>query len=396
MDMKRNEGGENTPERRVAMIDDRMDCCDGADPVSRRTFLLSLLSTITSDCAGPTSNGSAKRERELLDEAANLQHLAAVDLHSHPGPFGGRNVFPEASVEIASAFADMRRGGLDAALFSLPSDRPVIRRNSPTGRTRQFREPERGELFRFVQTHFDKVLGRMDRMTALSPHDVFAFKRKGSPCAIIGLEGADALEGDLSRVKLFYDRGVRVIQLLHYRINEVGDIMTEPVRHGGLTPFGRNVVKEMNRTAMIIDVAHAHFETLRGVVAESRHPVIDSHTRSMNRIKARRARSNNELRAVANKGGVIGVWPLTRKERGETFDDFVKDIDYVKFVVGIDHVGIATDLNGLGTRTVVPTHKEFALITAGLLSQGRAEADVKKIIGGNFIRVFREVTENRV
>jgi microsomal dipeptidase-like Zn-dependent dipeptidase len=113
----------------------------------------------------------------------------------------------------------MRLGRLDAALFSLPSDRPVIRRNSLTGRTRQFREPERGELFRFAQFHFDKVLGRMEGMIALSPPDVFAFKRKGLPCAIIALEGADALEGDLSRVKLFDDRGIRVIQLLHYRIN---------------------------------------------------------------------------------------------------------------------------------------------------------------------------------
>ena len=80
--------------------------------------------------------------------------------------------------------------------------------------------------------------------------------------------------------------------------------------------------------------------------------------------------------------------------RGQTFDDFLADIDYVKSVIGTDHVGIGTDLNGMGVETVVPTHKEFALIPAGLLARGHTESDVAKIVGGNFMRVFREVTEN--
>ncbi|MGH7772992.1 MAG: dipeptidase, partial [Candidatus Binatia bacterium] len=290
------------------MIDDWTDCCDGSNPVTRRTFVLSLLATIVSACAGPTLSGSGKRERELLDEAANLYRQAAVDLHSHPGPFAGAPIFPGASRELTSALADMRLARLDAALFSLSSDRPVIRRDPSAGLTRQFREPEPGELFRFAQSHFDKVLSQMDGMIALSAADVVAFKRKGVPCAILAFEGADALDDDLSRVKLFYDRGIRVIQLVHYRINAVGDIMTEPIKHGGLTPFGRDVVKEMNRTGMIIDVAHAHSETVRGALAESRHPVLDSHTRPTVRIETRRARSDDELRAVAKKGGVIGVW----------------------------------------------------------------------------------------
>jgi membrane dipeptidase len=220
-------------------------------------------------------------------------------------------------------------------------------------------------------------------------------KKKERPCAILAHEGADALEGNLSRVKLFDDCGVRSLQLVHFRINELGDIQTEAPKHQGLTPFGRDVVKEMNRLGMIIDVSHAHAETVRGILAESRHPVMDSHTRPAARLQGSRARSDGELQAIAQKGGVIGMWPLTREDRGQTFDDFLRDIDYVKALVGIEHIGIGTDLNGMRTWTKIRTHKEFALIPDGMLARGYNEAEVNKVIGGNFMRVFQEIADNR-
>jgi membrane dipeptidase len=287
----------------------------------------------------------------------------------------------------------MRQGKLDAAVFSVVADIPVLQRDPTAGRLRPFREPEPGELFRYVQSQLDGLLKERSLAVALSPADVIASKRKGVPCTILSNEGADALEGNLSRVRFFYDRGLRVLQLTHNRINEIGDIQTEPPKHGGLTPFGRDVVTEMNRLGMIIDLAHSSAATAKGVLAESRHPVIDSHTRPSALGQGARFRSDDEMRALAQRGGVVGVLPLARK--GETFDTFLKNIDHVKSVAGIDHVGIGTDLNGLGPNTVVPTHKEFALIPAGLLAGGYADGDVAKIIGGNFMRVFREVTENR-
>ena len=217
------------------------------DPVPRRIFLLSLLATIASACAGPTLSGSIKRRAELLDDAGDIYRRVSVDLHSHPGPFAGYLISPGTSRELSDALSRMRQGKLDAAVFSLPPDRPVLRRDPKTGVTRQFREPEAGELFRVAQSHFDKVLNQMEGTIALSAAEVSAFKRQGAPCAILALEGADALDGNLSRVQLFYGRGIRVMQLVHYRINEVGDIQSELPRYGGLTPFGRDVVKELNR-----------------------------------------------------------------------------------------------------------------------------------------------------
>jgi len=367
--------------------------CPGSAP--RRTFILSLLAAIASACSGPTTSASTKREGDLLDEAAALSQRISVDLIAHAGPFARNFPFPESARDRAAVLTHMQAGKLDAAVFSLVTDGPVIRRDPQRGGTRQYREPEPGELFRDAQSRFEKAKSQIEGMIALSPSEVVALKKKEMPCAILSHEGADALEGNLSRVQLFYDWGLRVLQLLHYRINELGDIQTEPPKHRGLTSFGRDVVKEMNRLGMIIDVAHAHAETVRGVLAESRHPVIDSHTRPAARFQASRARSDGELQAVAQKGGVIGMWPLAREDRAETFDDFLRDIDYVKALVGIEHVGIGTDLNGTRTSTVIPTHKEFALISTSLLARGYTESDVAKIVGGNFMRIFREVTENR-
>jgi membrane dipeptidase len=375
------------------MIDYMQYCGDNINAVTRRGFLVSLMVSLAAACAGPTRTSSAKRERELLEEASNLYQRVSVDLISHPGSLAGRLAFAESAREPVAVLDHMRQGKLDAAVFAVVGDRPVLRRDPKSGRNRPFREPEPGELFRHTQSQLDELLKEGNLPVALSPADVIAFKRKGFPCVILSHEGADALEGNLSRVRLFYDRGLRVLQLLHNRVNELGDVQTEPSKHGGLTPVGRDVVREMNRLGMIIDLAHSSAATAQGVLAESRHPVIDSHTRPSALGQGARFRSDDEMRALAQRGGVVGVLPLAQK--GETFDTFLKNIDHVKSVAGIDHVGIGTDLNGLGADTVVPTHKEFALIPAGLLARGYADGDVAKIIGGNFMRVFREVTENR-
>ena len=382
-------------EETKGVLDPWIDSRDCPGSASRRTFILSLLAAIESACSGPTTSASTKRERALLEEAAALSQRTSVDLIAHAGPFARNFPFPDSARDRAAVLAHMQAGKLDAAIFSLVTDGPVIRRDPQGEGTRQYREPEPGELFRDTQSRFEKARSQIEGMIALSPSEVVALKKKERPCAILSHEGADALEGNLSRVQLFYGWGLRVLQLVHYRINELGDIQTEPPKHRGLTSFGRDVVKEMNRLGMIIDVAHTHAETVRAVLAESRHPVIDSHTRPAARFQASRARSDGELRAVAQKGGVIGMWPLARADRAETFDDFLRDIDYVKALVGIEHVGIGTDLNGTRTSTVIPTHKEFALIPAGLLARGYTEAEVAQVIGGNFMRVFREVTENR-
>jgi membrane dipeptidase len=92
---------------------------------------------------------------------------------------------------------------------------------------------------------------------------------------------------------------------------------------------------------------------------------------------------------------MIGMGPLTRGDREQTFDDFLRGIAYVKALAGIKHIGIGTDLNGMRTWTKIRTHKEFGLIPAGMLARGYKEAEINKVIGGNFMRIFQEIADNR-
>jgi len=180
--------------------------CPGS--VSRRMFILSLLAAIASACSGPTTSASTKRERDLLDKAAALSERVSVDMHTHAGPFAGNFPFPDSARDRAAVLTHMQAGKLDAAVFSLTTDGPVIRRDPEREGVRQYREPEPGELFRNAQSRFEKAKMQIEDMIVLSPSALVEFKKKGRHCAIVSHEGADALEGNLSRVKVFYDWGV--------------------------------------------------------------------------------------------------------------------------------------------------------------------------------------------
>jgi membrane dipeptidase len=328
------------------------------------------------------------RDKSLIAAAAEIsKEVISVDLHCHPNAVAGAH-FPRLDPEISS---DMKAGALDAGLFAVRGDYPVIRRDA-AGRRYESRKPRPGELLRRSTEQLDGIVhatGDGKLVLARSPAEIAEAKKNGAPCAVLAIEGSDPLAGDLAQVKAFYDRGVRALQLVHYRINEIGDIQTENPQHNGLTSFGREVVREMNKLGMVIDTAHCSPETLAGVLSESKHPVIFSHTGAYALRPIARHLADKELRAIAAKGGVIGIWPYLR--RRDTFESFLKDVDYVQKLVGADHIGIATDLFGLDTHTAVPTHREFALIPAALLKRGYAESAVEKIIGANFMRLFRGV-----
>ena len=360
-----------------------------ARALSRRSFLRGLAATASTAVVESFLPRFLLGDKVLLAEAAEFsREIITVDLHCHPNALAGPH-FPRLDPNVAE---NMKAGGLDAGLFAARGDYPLIRRD-PAGRRYESRKPRAGELLRRSTEQLDNILDAVKNgklALGRSPVEIVEAKKNGTPCAVLAVEGSDPLEGDLARVKLFYDRGVRVLQLMHYRINEIGDIQTEAPRHNGLTAFGRDVVREMNKLGMVIDTAHCSAETLAGVLSESRAPVIFSHTGAYALRRLSRHLQDKELRAIAAKGGVIGVWPNLR--RRDTFENVLKDIDYVRKLVSDDHVGIATDLFGLDDHTAIPTHKEFALIPAALLKRGYLDGAVAKIVGGNFMRLFRDVT----
>jgi len=366
---------------------DRCSRSDHGARISRRRFLRRLAIGAAGVSLESTILHSIFNDKNVLAEAAEvLKETITVDLHCHPNAL--RGAFPRLDPAVP---ANMKTGGVDVGLFAVRGDYPVIKRDA-AGRRYESREPRTGELLHRSTAQLNNLLEAIKEgklALARSPAEMVEAKKSGGPCAVLAIEGSDPLEGEISRVKLFYERGVRVLQLVHYRINEIGDIQTTDPRHNGLTSFGREVVREMNKLGMVIDTAHCSPDTLAGVLIKSRSPVIFSHTGVYTLRRRSRHLQDKELRAIAAKGGIIGIWPNLR--RRDTFENMLKDIDYARKLVGDDHVGIGTDLFGLDNHTAIPTHKEFALIPAALLKRGYNDGVVEKIIGGNFMRLFREV-----
>ena len=187
-----------------------------------------------------------------------------------------------------------------------------------------------------------------------------------------------------------YDMGLRLIQLVHFRANELGHIQTYPYSPGGLTQFGRQVVAEANRLGVIIDLAQANNETILDVLEISQDPVVFSHGGLTAIYEQDRALDDDEVVAIARGGGVIGIWP-----NGSSVPDIVTMVDLIEHIIdvaGIDHVGIGSDLRGMSTYSEgFNSTAEFRAIAWELIKRGHNDEEIGKIMGGNFFRLWQSV-----
>jgi membrane dipeptidase len=315
-----------------------------------------------------------------------LAGVTAVDLHSHAG---GRIV----NTRTASPFnvaERMKRGRFGVVSMAVVADRSVI--SSTGGRIAAFRQPRPGELYADTNGQFIVVLNMVrDQGFRLvrTPQDM-PVPGSDTPGLILAAEGADFLEGRIERVKEAFDFGLRHLQLVHYRVNELGDIQTEPAVHNGLTEFGAAVVAECNRLGVIVDLAHASEATTLQATALAKAPMILSHT-SLTRsgaLERGRLIGTAHARAVAGTDGVIGVWPS-----GYVFSDmaaWVRGIRAMADVVGVDHVGIGTDMEG-GIKELFDSYADYGRVVEALLAGGFSVPETAKIVGGNHARVFAKV-----
>jgi membrane dipeptidase len=316
-----------------------------------------------------------------------VQGALSVDLHSHAGLIRQpRRTGDERMSELA-------RGRLTGCVFTVSSDGPLLvferGRDIYAGRS-----PEPGELYRHTYSRLQPLFARIQSgglVHVKTAADLDAARAAGRPGAIVGSEGGDFLEGRLERVQEAYDRGLRAIQLVHYRVNELGDIQTANPLHGGLTPFGKDVIREMNRLGMLIDLAHATEADVRAAVEVSTRPMMISHTNLQNRSRWRRFVSPEHARLVTSGGGVIGSMPVAIGIDGMTgyVDEIVRLVD----TVGADHVAIGTDMDGILPQSLIfDDYAEWPSIPAMLLARGVRPGEVEKILGGNFRRVFQAAT----
>ncbi len=257
-------------------------------------------------------------------------------------------------------------------------------------------KPASGEPFKLAYDRLQRIQLAYESGLAVhagNPDAAMAARAAGKLAILPALEGADCLEGSIENLRKMHAAGLRLIQLVHFRANEIGHIQTYPYSPGGLTDFGRQIIREANRLNMIIDLAHANTETILDVLELSRDPVIFSHG-GLQAIKEQdRALSDDEVRAIALAGGVIGIWP-----NGAHIEDVAGMVDHIEHVislVGDEHVGIGSDLRGMSRYSKgFGRDAEFRAIAAELIDRGHSDETVGNVMGGNFFRLWQRIHES--
>jgi membrane dipeptidase len=218
----------------------------------------------------------------------------------------------------------------------------------------------------------------------------FLARRAGDPSLVAGLlaiEGAHALDGDVANVARLDASGYRIVGLAHFFDNAFAGSAHGMVQ-GGLTDAGRELITELERRRMIVDVAHASAATIDDVLAVATRPVIASHTGVRGVADHPRNLSDEQLRGIAATGGLVGIgfWPTA--SGGEDAASIARSIAHAVAVIGADHVGLGSDFDG-----AVPTPFDasgLSLLTAALLAEGLDEATIASVMGGSAIRLLRE------
>lgn len=322
----------------------------------------------------------------------------------------------------------MKEGGLDAVFFAVYTPNSLDDKN-----------PSKAALS-VIDTIYSQVEKYYDLAEiAYTPDDLERINKTGKRAIFIGMENGGPIEDSLPLLRTFYRLGVRYVTLTHNENNNICDSSTaDTPKWNGLSPFGIEVVKEMNRLGMMIDVSHISDKSFWDVIQYSKAPVIASHSCVKSICDTNRNMTDDMIKALADKGGVIQInfyggflskeielqskeirkqlAPI-RQQLMEQFKDNEKEvmkrmmaeykrlsppsppidvlidhIDYVVKLVGVDYVGIGSDFDGASSYPVgLEDASKYPIITYKLLERGYSEKDIKKILGGNVLRVFNDV-----
>ncbi|MCE5346394.1 MAG: dipeptidase [Bacteroidales bacterium] len=332
-------------------------------------------------------------------------------------------------------FPRMKEGGLNAEFFA------VFIGQGPRNDS-SYNKAHKKVLDNFAAIHENVRKNNKMAEIAYSPDDAYRIKKDGKIAAFIGLENGYPIGNDISRIKQYYDLGARYITLAHTRNNDICDSSTDPAgpENNGLSPLGVKVVKEMNRLGMMIDVSHISDKSFYDVLKVTTTPVIASHSSCRALCGSPRNFTDNMLLALKENGGVIQICILgnylktpdpnpeldekikeLRSRYGEfntlsdtmkkqfrrdfrkiqlaykkypTVKDIVDHIDHVVQIIGVGYVGIGTDFDGGGEVEDCRSVAELKNITVELLRRGYSKEDIKKIWGGNVMRVLQKVEES--
>jgi microsomal dipeptidase-like Zn-dependent dipeptidase/GMP synthase-like glutamine amidotransferase len=256
-----------------------------------------------------------------------------------------------------------------------------------------------GEKRAFADNIFDVieqiVAANADYLAlARTPQQLWDNKRAGRKSIMIGIENGLALEGDLQNVKHFAERGVVYITLCHNGDNDICDSARGNNTHGGVSAFGEQVIREMNRLGLMVDLSHAGEKSFYDALNISSTPIVCSHSSCRALCDHPRNLTDEQMRRLAQAGGVMQVTLyngfLVREGEATILDAFAH-LEHAISIMGIDHVGLGTDFDGDGGICGLRDSSELLQFTRQLLSRRYSEADIQKIWGGNFLRVMQQV-----
>ena len=272
-------------------------------------------------------------------------------------------------------------------------------------------QPKMGETFsskvafdvkgptEYADLIFDKIGEIVDANAdylalARTPGDLYENKRHGRKSIMLGIENGLALGGQLDNVRHFADRGVVYITLCHNGDNDLCDSCRGCNTHEGISRFGEQVIREMNRLGLMVDLSHAGDKSFYDALDISEAPIVCSHSSCRALCDHPRNLTDDQMRRLAAKGGVMQVTLYNGflvKDGEATILDAISHLEHAISVMGIDHVGLGTDFDGDGGIRGLRDSSELINFTRQLLSRRYAERDIQKIWGGNFLRVMTQV-----
>jgi membrane dipeptidase len=378
-----------------------------------------------------TTTPDGPRDEKLWQRALKLQRSSiVVDTHNDILSFmydEDYDVGESSAGKYHTDLARMKEGGLTAEFFSVYVDRSYAEKGGAARRAMDLID----RVYRAAERHPAELA------LAYSSEDIRRAKKQGKIAALMGIEGGHAIEDSLEALRDFYRLGVRYMTLTHNNTNDWADSCCDKATHNGLSDFGKEVVREMNRTGMLVDISHVSDKTMSDALDVSTAPVIASHSSA--RALADRPRNipDELLRRIAKNGGVVMInfYPAfismdyynadrARDERLKSQRDalraqykddakrleaelkkltdanpipkvplsvLIDHFDHVAKVAGIDHVGIGSDFDGVPDLPAgMDDIAHLPAITYELLRRGYSEADVRKVLGENLLRAFAQ------
>jgi membrane dipeptidase len=371
-----------------------------------------------------------------LSEQALQIHREALVIDGHndlPWQFRRRKDASFQSLDLAKPQKNLhtdiprlRQGGVGAQFWSAYVD---VERTKKTGTAVRETLEQIDVIHRMVRAYPDTLA------MAYSVDDIRRIHQQGKIASLIGVEGGHSIDNSLGVLRMLYHLGTRYMTLTHSETLDWADSATDEARHGGLTDFGEQVVLEMNRLGMLVDISHVSVETMKDALRVSRAPVIASHSSAYALAPHPRNVPDEVLRWIAKNGGVVMVnfypgflvpeaaraskelYQVARELRAKypneaeyqaaleqwrrehpfpvgSVHTAVDHIEHIAKVAGIDHVGLGSDFDGI---TRVPKQLEdvscFPYITQELLNRGYSKADIHKILGGNVLRALRQAEQ---